>query len=178
MYGPNLRLPSSGPTVAALQEELREVVRNVLQYEFIPPHPWEPEIILYGSRASGTESPTSDFDFLVELPDEFANMHGVYRQLVAARLIRSNVTTKSASTIEEDNRTVKWTDKRWSVDVSLRVTQVGDTASQLETARLLQRVYGADASTFLKASVLEVACLLRTAGVMPKDAKGRIGLLA
>ena len=35
--------------------------------------------------------------------------------------------------IEEENDTVKWTDKEWSVDVSLRVAIKGHSVQQLET---------------------------------------------
>ena len=101
----------------------------------------------YSGPASKTESAWSDFDFIVEVPQDYSHWNKIYRQMFRARLVafdrdlRRTVTTKSSSNIEEDNDTVKWTDKKWTIDVSLRVATKGSSVQQLQTTKCLLQLY-------------------------------------
>ena len=78
-------------------------------YDVESKHSWEPRVTLFGSRASGTESAWSDFDFIVEVPQDYSHLNHIYRQMFRVRLVTFDrdlarkVTTKSSSNIEEEN---------------------------------------------------------------------------
>ena len=161
------------PRIEKLQKEIEGVFRKVLRYDFTPAHSWEPCVVLFGSRASLTQSEWSDFDFIVEVPIEYSHSKRIYCQIFRARLVAMDrdlgrkVTTKNASNIEEGNDTVKRTDKKWYVDVSLRVAIKGHSVQQLETTNCLLQLY--ENLHDFKAAVVSVAGILRSKGAMPAD---------
>ena len=99
-------LMASLPPATALRSEIERLFQKVLNYDFESKHSWEPRVSLFGSRASRTESAWSDFDFIVEVPEDYSHFNHIYRQLFRVRLVtfdrdlRRAVTTKSSSKIE------------------------------------------------------------------------------
>ena len=75
------------PPTETLRSEIERLFQKVLNYDFDSKHSWEPRVSLFGSRASGTESAWSDFDFIVEVPQDYSHLNQIYRQMFRARLV-------------------------------------------------------------------------------------------
>ena len=159
------------PPTETLRREIEDAFGKVLTFGLTSRHSWAPRVVLFGSRAQKTESAWSDFDFIVEVPKGYSQWNRIYRQLFRARLaamdldIGRKVTTKNASHIEEANDTVKWMDKQWVLDVSLRVATQGRSAQQLQTTSCLLQLY--EDLHGLKDAVVLVTGVLRANGAMP-----------
>ena len=135
------------PPAETLRSEIEWVFGKVLTFDLTPRHSRAPRVVLFGSRAQKTESAWSDFDFIVEVPQDYSRWNQIYRLFFRARLAEMDhdlgrkITTKNASHIEEANDTVKWMDKQWVIDVSLRVATKGRSAQQLQTTNCLLQLY-------------------------------------
>jgi predicted nucleotidyltransferase len=96
-----------------LQCAVQKICPDVL---WLAPVPW-----LFGSRKYGLAGPTSDVDFLVVAPDAIADKSNDLRACLAG-ILRDAGVKRHALRDMKDLQTLKWTDSRRGVEVSLLLT--------------------------------------------------------
>ena len=123
-----------------------------------------PKVQLFGSQKYGLATDNSDFDFSLELPEECLKLAKVLRAAVRQRLIEDQVTTRAKSSDQLANATLKWTDIKEKVKVSLKVSPTSGFDSALAVTEYLREFYRAHED--MKEPVMAVAQRLRNKKLM------------
>ena len=118
-----------------------------------------PRVQLFGSRAQGMATDTSDYDFLLDIPEARASQAKVLRAAIRQILIDRKMTRywKSEDLFPKSN--LVWTFERDDVTTSLLVCQEGSVAFGIATTAFLKEFYRTH--RLMKEHVKKVATLLR-----------------
>ena len=146
---------------------LNDVVSDVFRRMF---DAQAPEVKLFGSQKYGLAGPKSDVDFSLELPERHLHWAKVFRAAVRQLLIDAEVTTWTKSSDQLANATLKWTDSKKRLNVSLKVSPTSGFDSALAVTKYLDEFYSVRKD--MKEPVMAVAECLRDAKLMGGDFVG------